>query len=352
MNIEENRPLAPLTTFHIGGLARYFCTVTDQAEALQALDFARGRVLPVFILGGGSNILVSDEGFAGLVIKVESKGLEVAGQTDRTISLRVGAGEVWDEVAGFAAAHDWWGVENLSHIPGSTGAIAVQNVGAYGQEAKNVIASVEVLDSRTGQMLTLDRKECGFAYRRSIFNSSQKGRYLIFYVNFVLSPQPQPQLSYRDLRERFAGRQPGLAEIRQAVTEIRDRKFPFPVEARLGNAGSFFKNPTLDAGGYRGLAEQLAVRFGSEAAARLDRIKFEEGSAFKVPAAFLIDLCGLKNLRRGGAAINAAQPLVLLNETGEASAADVLALAGEVKDSVYRQTGINLAFEPELIGFT
>ena len=245
MEIKENIKLAPYTTFKIGGPAKFLGVVKDQFDALQAFEFAKDKSLATLVLGGGSNLLISDDGFEGLVMKVENRGIEILNQNENQVLLKVASGEVWDEVVKFAVQNGWWGIENLSHIPGSTGAIAVQNVGAYGQEAKNVIESVTVFDRQTGQITSIDNAGCGFSYRSSIFNTAYKGRYIIFYINFILQKNGQPNLSYRDLQKKFNGQNPSLQEIRQAVTEIRDTKFPFPTEAKKGNAGSFFKNPIL-----------------------------------------------------------------------------------------------------------
>ncbi len=351
MQIQENVLLAPYTTFKIGGQARYFCIVKDQFDALEAYEFAQKHKLGVFILGGGSNLLVSDQGFNGLVIKVVNKGIEILSEEDNKVLLKVASGEVWDEAVAFAVNNNWWGMENLSHIPGSTGAIAVQNVGAYGQEASKIITEASVFDTKTHQIISINNADCGFAYRQSIFNTSQKGRYIIFHIVFCLSKTPQPILSYRDLQNKFAGASPSLEEIRQAVIEIRDKKFPFPVQAKNGNAGSFFKNPILTQQEFKNLLNVLGKNFGAEAGENFQKKKFEENGQIKIPAAYLIDICGLKDLQSGGAAINKNQPLVIVNQSGSATAADVLALAEKVKTEVSRKTGISLKFEPEFLGF-
>lgn len=352
MQIRENELLAPYTTFKIGGPARYFCVVKDQHDALEAFSFAQDRNLKTFVLGGGSNLLISDIGFNGLVMKVENKGIEILEQGDKQVIIRSASGEVWDSLVEFAVKSGWWGIENLSHIPGSTGAIAVQNVGAYGQEASEAVDSVLVFDRITGQILSLKNADCGFSYRSSIFNTTQKGRYIIFYITLKLKKSGQPNLSYRDLKNRFAGQNPSLTEMRLAVTEIRDTKFPFPTEAKKGNAGSFFKNPILDQAEYEKLKQIIARNFGPDAVLNLEKKKFNTENNVKVPAAFLIDICALKDQSLGGAGINPSQPLVIINQTGTASAKDVLNLANKVKAEVLAKTGVELNFEPELIGFS
>ena len=352
MQIKEKTELAPFTTFKIGGEADYFCVVKDQFDALSAYEFAAEKHLAVFVLGGGSNLLISDKGFRGLVIKVENSGIEVVYENDKEVVLKVASGERWDGVVSFAVNNSWWGMENLSHIPGNCGAIAVQNVGAYGQEASRVIKSVTVFDRDTHQILELENSNCNFGYRSSIFNTSQKGKYIIFSITFVLLKNPRPVLTYRDLAKRFLGQNPSLQEIRAAVTEIRDAKFPYPTEARLGNAGSFFKNPVVAETDLLKLKEVVTSVFGAEKAALLENKIFREGEKVKVPAAFLMEICGLKDLRHGGAKINYNQPLVIVNEEGKGTASDVLGLAKKVIGTVYEKCGVRLKLEPELVGFS
>ena len=186
---------------------------------------------------------------------------------------------------------------------------------------------------------------------KSIFNTVDKGKYIIFDITFKLAKNGQPNLEYRDLKNRFVDKVPSLIDIRQAVIEIRDKKASFPVEAKKGNAGSFFKNPVLTAHEYQDLQTKLVVKFGQGASDELGKKKFIDNRQTKVPAAFLIELCGLKDLKSGGAAINKNQPLVIINQTGQATAKDVLDLANKIKAEVLLKAGIELKFEPELIGF-
>lgn len=352
MKFEENVKLAPYTTFKIGGEARFFCVVKNQFQAQEAFNFAKEKHLDTFVLGGGSNLVISDNGFKGLVMKVEGSGIEIISESETEVLLKVSAGENWDRVVEFTVKNNWWGLENLSHIPGSTGAIAVQNVGAYGQEAKNIIKSVGVYDTLNHTINVIDGKDCEFEYRKSIFNSTKKGRYIIFDVTFKLSKIPKPILNYRDLQNRFFETTPSLNEIRKAVIEIRDKKFPFPNSPKKGNAGSFFKNPILNPKEFEILKTTIASIFGQEKAAVLEEKKFIEKDMIKVPAAFLLDICGLKNMEHEGVKINENQPLVIVNASGEAEAKNVLWLAAKVLQKVHSQTGITLKIEPELLGFT
>lgn len=356
MNIQENILLSDHTTFHIGGPSRYFCEVKTPDELQEALMFAEQKAAQIFIMGGGSNVLVSDKGFDGLVIKLTNEGIEQEDISDTQVRLTVASGQNWDSVVAFAVEHGLWGIENLSHIPGNTGAFTVQNVGAYGQEASQVVESVLVFDRESNSTKTISHGECEFSYRHSIFNTSSKDRYVILSTNLVLSKTPNPNLSYGDLKVRFADRDPhtiALAEIRKAIIEIRNTKFPFPDAPERGNAGSFFRGPILSEGELADMQTKVLTLFGKEQAQRLqtmlDRLKVPQG--YKTPTAFLLDVCGYKGLEVGGAQINPNQPAIILNKTGKATAEDVITLYNQVKDGVLSKTGVELEHEPEFIGF-
>ncbi len=363
MQIKKNIPLAKYTTFKIGGAAKYFCEVKNQLEALEAYEFAETNKLSVFVLAGGSNVLINDRGFDGLVIKISGFGIEIIRDNEREVILKVSAGHNWDDLVSFAVTNGWWGIENLSHIPGSTGAIAVQNVGAYGQEASQILCSVTVFDRTTKQILELTNKQCGFGYRSSIFNSSDKNKYLIFYVTLRLNKLGRPNLSYKDLKSSIkvakainskVRPREQIKIIREEIIRIRDEKFPYPSRPKNGNAGSFFRGPVITEKAMEKLKKQLTEIFGLHVASRLNfmgpALKVAQG--FKTPAAFLIDICGLKGFVVGGAAINASQPAIVLNFSGHATASDVLKLAKSVRKKVYVMTGVLLNFEPEFVGFS
>lgn len=351
MKIKEKQNLAKYTTFNIGGDADYFCAALTLDDVKEAVAFAKAKKLPTLVLGGGSNMLISDKGFKGLVIDINLKGWE-AKQTDGHVWLRVSAGEDWDNVVEQAVKKGWWGIENLSHIPGKTGAIAVQNVGAYGQEASHVIETVTVLEKSSGQIFGIDKFSCNFSYRKSIFNSTQKNKFIILDILFKLSKIPRPNLWYRDLNLKFLGKKPSLPEIRKAVIEIRDKKFPFPDKPKCGNAGSFFKNVILDKNQLDQVAKSIEKNLGKQAAEAFGQRIILMHDHVKIPSAFLMELCGLKGFKTEKVKINENQPLVIINHSGKAKAADVLALAKKVISEVHNKTGLRLEIEPELIGFT
>ena len=357
LEIKKDEPLKPYTTFKIGGPAQFFAEVRNQEEIRRAYAFWQEQSIgrPPFVLGGGSNILVSDGGYDGLVIHMARRGINVAEENAGAATLSIAAGEKWDDVVAYAVARGWWGIENLSHIPGQAGAALVQNIGAYGQQVSNALHSAEVFDLREQTVKTLSAPECEFGYRRSIFNTTRKSEFVILALALRLNPQGKRDLSYPDVQSYFEERgigRPSLLQIRTAITEIRDRKFPYPQEERGGNAGSFFKNLVLTSAEYQALAARIQVEFGEEAAKRLRGVKRGGAHArqIRVPTAFLIELCGLKGWQEREARVNPTQPLVLLN-MGGASASDVLRLAKHVRRTIHHWTGMQIALEPELVGF-
>jgi UDP-N-acetylmuramate dehydrogenase len=354
-DIKRNVPLKLYTTFKIGGPARYFAEVGAPDELGEALDFARAEHLDLFVLGGGSNILVSDRGFAGLVLHPVNRGIAVRAEDADTVLLEIQAAEVWDDVVAYTVERGWWGIENLSHIPGQTGAAVVQNIGAYGQQLSDVLEAVNAVDLETGQTRALGREECGLSYRKSMFNSTARGRLLITSITLRLKKRGAPNLSYADVRNFFSDctGSPAQREIREAIIAIRDRKFPFPREEKGGNAGSFFKNLTLSEDEYQALEKRMAAEFGPAELERLRELRkrFAGREGIKIPTAFLMEICGLKGLRVGEAQVNETQPLVLLN-LGGATARDVMSLAKDVRHTLHARAAVVVNLEPELVGFS
>lgn len=356
LKIFENHSLKPYTTFKIGGPALFFAPVGTRQEIGQALKFARSKRLPIFVLGGGSNVLISDAGVEMFAIHPANRSIAVTREEADQIWVTAQAGETWDEFVAYVAERGWWGIENLSHIPGQVGAALVQNIGAYGQQIGDVLESVEVLELASGNVQWLSRAECGLGYRRSTFNTTQKGSYLILAVTLRLQKSARPNLVYPDV-ERWFGKsgktKPSITEIRRAIIAIRDRKFPFPRQEAGGNAGSFFKNLVLSGEQYALLEKRFRKGFGAAEVLRLQELRkrFSSPDGVKLPTAFLIEICGLKECRIGGAEVNPSQPLVLLNRGG-ATARDVMLLAQKIRMTIFARTGLSVDIEPELIGFT
>jgi len=350
MQLQENISLAPLTTFRIGGPARFFVEAKSHAEVEEAVAFSRARDLPIFVLGAGSNLLVADSGWPGLVLKVAIPGIEQSGHNDEGKALfRVGAGESWDRFVSHAVAAQCAGVECLSGIPGSVGGTPVQNVGAYGQEVAETIDSVEVFDRRAGQVRELCREACGFAYRSSIFNTSERERFIILRVAYALIPGGEPRVAYADLQRHFAGREtrPNLAETREAVRHIRGLKGMLitPGDPDSQSAGSFFKNPVLSSEQHAELEKRAAARrLTIPAYPALEKFK-------KVSAAWLVEHSGfVRGYGSGQAGISSKHTLAIVNRGG-ATADAVLALKTEIEQRVEEIWGVTLEPEPVMVGF-
>lgn len=357
MNIQKDYPLKPLATFKIGGNASFFANCENLEDLKQAIEFAKTNHLSLMILGGSSNMLISDSGFKGLVISLNTRGKKIIHDSEEYVLVRLEAGENWDEAVLWSCQNNWWGIENLSHIPGRVGASVVQNIGAYGQQISDTLSEVEVLNSRTGKIEKITANECGFGYRKSIFNTSSKGEYAILAIVLKLQKSRQPNFSYSDLKTCFSENQnPSLLEIRNAIIKIRDAKFPYPTNEFNGNAGSFFKNLNLSLQEYENFKKVFLQNFSLEWQEKLDYIKnkflpLNNTGQIKIPAAFLIQACGFPGKVIGKVKVNEKQPLVLLNNGG-ATARDVLAVAKQIRKEVFTKTGLVLSVEPELVGFS
>ena len=350
MLLHENVPLAPLTTFRLGGPARFFVEAKSAAEVKEALNFAQAKNQPLFVLGGGSNLVVADSGWLGLVLKIAIPGIEQRpGHDDGKVLFDVGAGESWDRFVSHAVVSRCAGVECLSGIPGSVGGTPVQNVGAYGQEVSETIGSVEVYDRKHGQVRELCREACGFTYRSSIFNTTERGRFIILRATYALTPGGEPHLEYADLKRHFEGREtrPNLAETREAVRHIRARKgmLLVPGDPDCQSAGSFFKNPVL--------SEQQHADLQKRAEAKgliLPRYPALEKSR-KVSAAWLVEKSGFaRGYGFGHVGISSKHALAIVNR-GEATAAEVLALKDQIQQRVEELWAVRLEPEPVMVGF-
>lgn len=350
MDIIEHTPLGGLTTFRIGGPARYVIPVSSPEQAPLVCDFARTKSLPLFVLGGGSNVLIADHGFDGVVLKMDMRGIDVVAEHADRVLVRAAGGEDWDRFVAWCVERGYWGLENLSLIPGTSGAAPVQNIGAYGLEAADTIVNIEAFDRTTNRPVTLSRDDCRFGYRRSIFNTTHRERYVITSVTFELRRDGAPVLTHRALRERLTGRTPSLAAMREAVMALRSDG-RLPDVKTTGNAGSFFKNVVLDAEQFEAMLVAIQNHFGVDEARRVEALgrRFLSPEGFKIPAVDLIRLCGLTGRRSGGAALYSANPLVIVNAEGRATAADVMCLAEEVQAVVREQTGVALEIEPVLL---
>jgi UDP-N-acetylmuramate dehydrogenase len=333
MNIEANVPLREHTTFHIGGSADAFVVVRSEDELVEAVKYAQQHELKITVMAGGSNMLVADEGVRGLVIKVAIPGIAYEPTGTYETNARVGAGVMLDDLVADTVTRGFWGLENLSAIPGTVGATPVQNVGAYGVEVASRIVSVRALDCTTGVFREFTNIECNFGYRMSFFKTNEGARYIITSVVFCFTKIPTPHVQYADLRRAFADADPTLLDIRTEVMRIRSEKFPdWHV---IGTAGSFFKNPHITAAAFHTLRERYS-----------DAPGYDDGRGLvKVPLGWIIDkVLGMKGAREGNVGTYAAQSLVIVNHGG-ATAAEVDAFARTIESRVHEATGITIERE-------
>ena len=351
MQVQENILLAPLTTFRIGGPARFFVEAKTIGEVEESVRFARTSNVPLFVLGGGSNLVVADSGWPGLVLKIGISGIErsTGAVKDGRALFNVGAGESWDRFVSHAVMAHCAGVECLSGIPGSVGGTPVQNVGAYGQEVSNTIESVEAFDLKDNQVRELCNEACGFEYRSSIFNTTERGRFIILQVTYGLAPGGEPHFEYADLKRHFEGREtaPNLAETREAVRYIRARKGMLIVEGDPDSrsAGSFFKNPVLSEAQHANLEKRAAAK-----KLTIPSYPALEKSQ-KVSAAWLVEHSGFaRGYGFGHAGISSKHALAIVNRGG-ATASEILGLKDQIQQRVEEIWGVRLETEPVMVGF-
>jgi UDP-N-acetylmuramate dehydrogenase len=349
MEFQQNIPLAPLTTLGVGGPARWFAEARSVDDVRRVVERAHQERWPLFILGGGSNLVVADSGWPGLVLRVAVGGVESSDAQQGRRGFTAGAGVVWDELVAATVKQDCAGVECLSGIPGLVGGTPVQNVGAYGQEVAQTITEVLAFDLHAGDVRSLCREACGFSYRTSIFNTDARGRYIILRVTFELEPGGAPHVEYPDLQKYFAASSatPSLQAARDAVREVRRRKAMLIVagDEDARSAGSFFKNALVSEAEY----DAIAARAAAAGLARPPR--FTTGEGVKVPAAWLVEQSGMpKGTVRGPVGISRRHALAIVNRGG-AMAADVIALKNEIQERVATVFGVMLRPEPVFVGF-
>ncbi|HLP43967.1 MAG TPA: UDP-N-acetylmuramate dehydrogenase [Candidatus Nanoarchaeia archaeon] len=329
-SINSNERLAPYTSFRIGGPASFLIEADSEDVLKVAVEYAHHKILPIFVLGEGSNVLISDEGFKGLVIQVNIRGVEFPEPN----LLVAGAGEHWDDVVAMAVAKNLSGIENLSYIPGSVGATPVQNIGAYGTEIKEVIEWVEAFDPKTMSVRRLTNAECRFGYRNSLFKSGDGKHLIVVRVAFRLKENGAPNISYKDLALYFSGKHnPTITEVRQAVIDIRKKKLPDIKE--VGTAGSFFKNPIISRDAYTALLKKYPD---------MPSFPTNDGKK-KIPLAWILDkVCNLNGYREGNVGLYKTQPLALVN-FGNGTANEIKNLAEKISNQVKEKTGIEIEWE-------
>jgi UDP-N-acetylmuramate dehydrogenase len=337
VKIEENYSLENKNTFHLPVKARWFMEYESESELEKILQDEYFQELLSLHIGSGSNLLFLND-FNGIILHSAIKGITKVQETADEIVLRIGAAEIWDDVVAYAASKGWGGIENLSLIPGETGAAAVQNIGAYGVEIKDVIETVEAYNQLTFEKHVFTQEECRYEYRHSFFKDEQHDPYIIMYVTLRLKKQPVFNLEYGDLKQTLASCDPLTPEkVRNAVMNIRRKKLPDPDE--LGNAGSFFMNPTVS----QSQLEQLKQSHPS-----IPFYPAKDGNA-KLSAGWLIDQCGLKGKRFDTVGVYEHQALVIVN-FGGATGNEIALLAEHIRDEVNRRFGVLLTPEVKYIG--
>lgn len=336
MDVMTNISLKQYTTMKLGGEARYMATADSASDVVSLYRNARKENLPIFVLGGGSNVITHDEVFEGIVLLNKIKGFEIISENDETTDVKIGAGEVWDEVVEKAIGLGLQGIEAMSGIPGTAGAAPVQNVGAYGQEIADTLISLEAYDSKTDTIVTISADECDFSYRNSIFRDKEKGRYCILNITLRLNkaePKPPYYASLQKYIDENDIREVNLSVIRVAVLNIRSEKLPDPAE--LPSAGSFFKNALVE----KWKLEELQKEYSD-----IPNYAMSDGR-YKIPTGWLIDKAGLRGYRSHGMRVYEKNALVLVNDSAMGYD-DLAAIREEIVQIVFDKFGIKIEQEP------
>ncbi len=336
--IQKNKPLKKFTTLGVGGKAEFYVEIHSEKTLHEAIIFAKENNLPVTVLGEGSNVLISENGVNGLVIIINIKGItDIVTGSDVCVTAQ--AGEKLDDLVAYSVHRGYWGIENLSHIPGTVGAAPVQNVGAYGVEIKDVIKLVKVYNIDSQQFETFSVSDCVFEYRDSFFKKKEGKKYIVVSVTFLLSTIVSPCLSYKDLQNKFTQTNISLSKIRDEVIETRSKKFPN--WQKTGNAGSFFKNPIISTKKFEDL-QALYPNLPSFPA---------EHDFVKIPIGWVLDkVLHIKELDNEKVGAYRGQALVFINK-GNATSDDFISFATEIQQQVYNATGIQIEWEVTKIGF-
>ncbi|WP_426479849.1 UDP-N-acetylmuramate dehydrogenase [Chryseobacterium sp. CBSDS_008] len=337
--MQENFSLKPYNTFGVEAKARYFTEVNTIDELKEALIFAKNQSLQLLFLGGGSNILLT-KNFEGLAIRLNLRGISEESINENEVWVTAKAGENWHELVMHCLQRNYGGLENLSLIPGNVGTSPMQNIGAYGTEIKDIFVSCQVLDLESLELITFNLEQCRFGYRDSIFKQEGKGRYVILEVTFKLTKKNHHiKTEYGAIQselEKLGIKNPTIQDISKAVINIRQSKLPDPKE--IGNAGSFFKNPTIPLAQFEILKQKFENIQG-----------YPNGDMVKVPAGWLIEQCGWKGKQIGNAASHQLQSLVIINATGNATGKEIFDFSTEIINSVKEKFGIELEREVNII---
>lgn len=336
ISIINNASYQHLNTFNIQGQTKYLANVNSETQLISAIEFAHQQKIPYIILGGGSNVLMTQNN-EGLIIHIAIKDITKIDETEEYIYLKVGAGENWHEFVQYCLANNYYGIENLSLIPGTVGAAPIQNIGAYGVELKDVFHELEAVDVTTGKIIHFNHEACEFAYRNSIFKKVLD-RYIVCNVTLRLKKQPNVVLTDNSVKNelnQLSIQQPNPKQLSEIICTIRKRKLPY--DKNIGNAGSFFMNSIISESHYLDIKKQYS-----------DAIGFSVGDdKVKIAAGWMIDKCGWRGFREGDAGIYEHNALVLVNH-GQATGEQILQLAKKVKESVNQRFNVSLQIEPRI----
>lgn len=340
MKIKENINLAQYTTIKLGGIARYFIEVTNENDIIEAFNFSLEKKLPIFVLGGGSNVVILSHLDSMIFLKMNNKGIEISYKGD-SVYLSVKAGEVWDDLVLFSVNHGFSGLQALSFIPGTVGASPIQNIGAYGADVSFVIEEVKGFSLESGKFKIIKNKDCNFGYRNSVFKNDLKNKFIIESVVFKLSKKKPDVPNYPGVKDFFNKNKlinkemSDIELIRKTIIEIRDQKLPNPKQ--LASAGSFFGNVFVS----KEKLNDLLLKF--------PKIPFfKEGDLFKIPTGFLIEQAGFKGQRFGEVGVYIKNALVLVNY-GTKNTKDIIDLADNIKNKIKEIFDLDIKIEPEVI---
>ncbi len=354
LTIEENIPLANFSTFRVGGPARYLTHVSNETDVQNALLFARKHSIPLFVLGGGSNIVISDKGFSGLVILNRIKGVETQ-RNENNVLVRAGAGENWNDVVGKCVEENLAGIECLSGIPGTVGGAVVQNIGAYGQGIHEAVKEVRAINIKTGELKIFNNKDCLFRYRDSFFKSSGNGQFIVSGASFRLAQNGMPNISYHDIKNYFSDKNitPSLIDVRKAIIDIRGQKgfVLLPGYTQYQSAGSFFKNPVIPKELFNKVQVQI-LQEKEQGGCKDPWFWILPSENVKISAACLIERAEFaRGYHKGNVGISPHHPLAIIN-CGQANACEIINFAKDIQKKVQEKFGIFLKPEVLFVGFS
>lgn len=359
--IKRNISLKEMTTLRVGGKANYFIEVQSADELITSLNFAKSKNLDILVIGDGSNIVIPDAGFNGIVIKVIITEIIITKETTDLIFIKAGAGVNWDSFVDYSVSKGYWGIENLSLIPGTVGAFPVQNVGAYGQVANSVVSEVHVIERESNKLKVLTNAQCEFGWRKSIFNTRDKNRYIIIHVIFKLNKKYAPKLTRIDLKKEVF-RLNGLTNlnsdikmnqmtIRQAVINLRSSGEKLPNSTNEYNTGTFFRAQRLKKSQFYKLAFKLLFSYGILTTVRAlgYRLKYGVGDSYILPSALLLnEIKDIKSINENFELFK-KNPAVLIHN-GKGTHKELINFINDIKKNVFKKSGIQIPVEPEVIG--